>query len=378
MNRTAFISILLALLALALTACTMNALTTTDTTEPAYSNLAATPTATSVTAPITTTTAGTTATTTTAAIPPGSVALFATISGGSQSDFLRLEGGNVYWDSNQYKFVRFIPEAGLLDEFGWTSSKSYSKSYIYGLTSGNWVYEVKCFIDSGRKDIRRIDPRTGLTAGQFSPITTADTYGGFTICGDRVYYRTEVTKDLLGNRRSGGNVMMAQLGTSGSTEVLDYYDDSNVGRYYTIGDEMVTIIFTPENGAWYYDIYRVDPSTLSLGELLYSFGTKDYISFYEGDTALYWTEKVNGVVEVVRFPLDGEPVYYLEITDSTPENISVDDSGGKVLLAFKDETPESPFYYLSDVTTGDIEELEVESAFFSKSIFGNGQFVILN
>ena len=59
-------------------------------------------------------------------LSPGSIALFATISGDSQNEFLRVEGGNVSWDTTHYKFLRYIPEDEILDEFGWTSSKSYS------------------------------------------------------------------------------------------------------------------------------------------------------------------------------------------------------------------------------------------------------------
>jgi len=321
--------------------------------------------------------------TTTASSPtfsPGSIALFATISGGSQSEFLRVEGGNVSWDTTHYKFLRYIPETQMLDEFGWTSSKSYSKTYIYGITAGDWVYVVKCFTDSGRKDITRLDPATGNQVGTFGVITTGDMYRGFTIYGDRIIYRTEVTKDLIGNRRGGGDVMVMELGASSAVEVLDYYDEDNQGRYYSIGDDLITVITTYEDDAIFYDIYQVNPMTFAVGELLYSFGSEEHINFYEGATSLFWAEPEpsTGNINIVRFPLDEYPVYYLEIWESTPMNMSVDESQGKVLISFRDNTPESPFYYLADIVTGDIVELEVDPAFFSNSIYGNGQFLILN
>ena len=71
-------------------------------------------------------------------------------------------------------------------------------------------------------------------------------------------------------------------------------------------------------------------------------------------------------------------MYYLEISETTPMNLSIDESQGKVLVSFQDNTPESPFYYLSDTATGDIIELDVDPAFFSNSIYGNGQFLILD
>jgi hypothetical protein len=57
--------------------------------------------------------------------------------------------------------------------------------------------------------------------------------------------------------------------------------------------------------------------------------------------------------------------------------LTIDESQGKVLITFRDDTPESPFYYLADIATGDVIELDVDPAFFSKSIYGNGQFCIL-
>jgi hypothetical protein len=268
----------------------------------------------------------------------------------------------------------------MLDEFGWTSSKSYSKSYIYGITAGDWVYVVKCFTDSGRKDITRLDPATGNTVGTFAPITTSDMYRGFTIHGDMVIYRTKVSKDLLGNRRGGGDVMVMELGATRAKEILDYYDEDNMGRYYSIKNDLISIVTTYEDDAVFYDIYRVDPGTFAIGELLYSFGSEDNIDFYEGTGSLFWTETdpATGNINIIRFPLDEYPMYYLEISETTPMNLSIDESQGKVLVSFRDNTPESPFYYLSDTASGDIIELDVDPAFFSKSKYGNGQFIILD
>jgi hypothetical protein len=324
-------------------------------------------------------------TTTTAAepsptIPSGSLALFAVFSGGSQSDFLRVGDVRVNWDTNHFKLLRYIPEVDMLDEVGWTSSKSYSRSYIYGITAGGWLYEVKCFLDSGRKDISRLDPATGKTVASFGSITTADMYAGFTICGDKVIYRTEVTEDLLGRRTGGGNVMVMEIGSSSSVKVLDYYDDDNVGHYYSMGNNLVSVVYSYEGTNRFYDIYRVDPETLALGDMIYAFGSKSLVTFFEGDTALYWTEtdSATGYVYVVRLPIDGNAVYCLEISDTEPQNLTIDESQGKILLSFQDETPESPFYYLLDIASDDIIEVDVDPAFFSRSKLGNGQFVVLD
>lgn len=317
--------------------------------------------------------------TSTPTIPPGSLALFATISGGSQNDFLRVKGGNVSWDTTHYKLLRYIPEVQILDEFGWTSSKSYSKTYIYAITAGDWVYEVKCFTDSGRKDITRLDTKTGDIVGRFGAITTGDMYRGFTISGDRIYCRTKVTKDLLGNRRGGGDVMAMEIGAINAVEVLDYYDDDNQGRYYGIGNELITIVTTYEDETVFYDIYRVNPETMAIGELMYSFSSEEHVTFHEGTTSLFWSEvnPTTGDTDIIMFPLSEYPVYFLTISESTPKSLSIDESQGKVLVTFEDDTPESPFYYLADIDTDEVVELDVDPGFYSSSIYGNGQFFIL-
>ena len=70
-------------------------------------------------------------------------------------------------------------------------------------------------------------------------------------------------------------------------------------------------------------------------------------------------------------------MYFLEITDTSPSLLTVDESQGKVLITFNDDTPESPLYYLTDLVDGDVVELDIDSGFYSRLKNGNGQFIIL-
>lgn len=313
-------------------------------------------------------------------IPAGSIALFATLSGGISSETLRREGGNISWDSTHYKFLRYIPEAHMLHELGWTTSKSYAKSYIYGLTAGEWVYIVKCGTDTGRKDITRVDPETGEPVGTFRSIYTSSMYSGFTILGDRLIYRSKIGKDLYGNRQSGGHVMSLEIGSSEPVKMLDYYDDNNIGAYYAIGNELISIITSYEDDLIIYDIFRINPMTMAIVDHLFTYASEDSVTFYEGSTSLFWSEidPSNGEVSVIRFPLSGQPEYYLTISEDNPQLRSIDESQGKVLIVVTDSTPESPYYYLADLVTNEIAELDVNDAFFSTLIHGNGQFMILD
>ena len=318
--------------------------------------------------------------TTPSSIPAGSVALFATISGGTKSEFLRQEGGSISWDSTHYEFVRYLPDAHLLDEFGWTTSESYAKSYIYGFTTGQWVYTVRHSSDTDSNDITRLDPRTGAVKGRFpSIVVTGDWEFGFTVLGDRLIYRTKIYEDLFGKRRSGGDVMSVEMGGK-PVKLLDYGDANNIGHYYAIGDNLISIVTRYDGNLDIYDIYRVDPPSMAIGDLVFSYVSKKPVRFFEGETALYWseTDPATGDVKVIRFPMSAQPSYYMTISENNPDLVSVDESQGKVLIVFTDETPESPFYYLADLATGDLVDLNIDGAFLRGLNHGDGQFCILD
>ena len=129
-----------------------------------------------------------------------------------------------------------------------------------------------------------------------------------------------------------------------------------------------------------YDIYRVDPPSMAIGDLVFSYVSKKPVRFFEGETALYWseTDPATGDVKVIRFPMSAQPSYYMTISENNPDLVSVDESQGKVLIVFTDETPESPFYYLADLATGDLVDLNIDGAFLRGLNHGDGQFCILD
>jgi hypothetical protein len=120
--------------------------------------------------------------------------------------------------------------------------------------------------------------------------------------------------------------------------------------------------------------------TMAIGDHLFTYASEDSVTFYEGSTSLFWSEidPSNDDISVIRFPLSGQPEYYLTISEDHPQLRSIDESQGKVLIVFTDTTPESPYYYLADLATDEITELDVNDAFFSTLIHGNGQFMILD
>ena len=92
-------------------------------------------------------------------IPNNALAIFPTIKLGSQSNSLPIQGGDVRWNSTSYGVLIYVPDAEHIDIMATTSSKSYSKSYVYGLTVEGRLYSVRAGSDVSRQTITELDPR---------------------------------------------------------------------------------------------------------------------------------------------------------------------------------------------------------------------------
>lgn len=311
-------------------------------------------------------------------IHPNSLALFATLTLGKDTQSLPVIGGNITWDSTQYKLIRYIPSAQLLDEFGWTSSKSYSKTYLYGITAGKWIYNTLVFTSSGRKDITRLDPKTGETIGIFGTFSTDNMYRGFAIVGDSVYYRTKIGKDLFGNRRSGGDLMMRKISETSPKKLLDYRDKDNKGALYGIGENLIAIVTNHEKEMKTYEIRKLRSETAKMEQSLITISSMEDLKFYEGTTALFWSEKevVSSKVSIMKYSLSGSLELLFNIPINSPHFIEIDESQGKVLVVFRAGEPYVPYYYLYDMESKNLEQLDIDPRLYSTSIYGNGQFYI--
>ena len=81
-------------------------------------------------------------------LPARAFAMFPTNKLGTQSDSLPVPGGDVIWDTTDYGVVRFVPEVPQLDIMASTSSKSYSKSYVYAVTNSGKLFVVRVGTDA--------------------------------------------------------------------------------------------------------------------------------------------------------------------------------------------------------------------------------------
>ena len=131
---------------------------------------------------------------------------------------------------------------------------------------------------------------------------------------------------------------------------------------------------------YYYDIFRVDPDTLQIDSLLYTYLDPDFaVKFFAGNTALYWsqTDPDTGDLLLIQFEPTGEPHYFVTIAENSPQLVSIDESNGVVLVVSTDDSPDSPFYTTVNLVTDEIADLEIDKGFFSNLIYGAGQFLVL-
>ena len=279
-------------------------------------------------------------------------------------------GSTVSWEETDTGLLRYLPILGVLDLLATTTSFSFSSSHIYPLTVGGRIFVVNT---RSRKNIREYDPRTGALLGTACEVTTDDEFSGFAIVGERIFYID-----------GAGDLAVQDLPCNGTaTTLLDANDHTINGRsLYGIDDQLVSIGFrSPDQ----YEIRRHNAGTGAVDEVLLTISGAEVFgaSFFSGDGGLYWLrfdERTLGLT-VVRYPLEGSPQEIVTRTLTTALNAgyTIDESRGKVLVVYMDGFPASggeARFLLYDGVAGEVEELAIDTSFYSQRIFGT-QFLVL-
>ena len=309
-------------------------------------------------------------------IPNNALAIFPTIKLGSQSNSLPIQGGDVRWNSTSYGVLIYVPDAEHIDIMATTSSKSYSKSYVYGLTVEGRLYSVRAGTDVSRQTITELDPRTGSALGSCS-IYSSDIYGEFAIVGDAVYYRSKMSKDLYGNRSGGGELMAERFPCSGEpTSLQRYGTDANSGRLYGVGGTLIMAARVDDDT---YEIREINKST---GEIERVVDTvfNEFWRFFAGSDALYWREASGaGSSVILRHDLSGvaEELVTLPYSPDDMYNLGIDEEDGKVLIVFAEGINGPRHFYLYDLAEDSLDDLSIDPSLFSTYTRGNAQFLFV-
>ena len=300
----------------------------------------------------------------------GALAVFVSFSPGKETSSVFAGGERIVLESTKYHVVRALERQPAI-RVAFTSSESYAKSYIYPVTNAGRLFVVRVSTDTGQKEIRSYDARTGKGGDTVCSFYSAGTYKGFAIIGDRVYFRTKIAQDLAGRYRSGGDLVYLDMPCKGEPRLL-VPRDRLPGAVEVLA--AAGVLYAEGVGEQTLDLWRIDTTTG---------GVKEFVSlkrnavepqtFFEGDDALYFSAKGDGQLTVVRLPAEGIDAARTIATIPTRGKggpSSIDASDGEVYVALADPTPR--FF---TVKGGQTLELDLDRGLYSTLIHGGGQIL---
>ncbi len=296
--------------------------------------------------------------------------MFVTVSPGKETSSVLAGDQRIVLESTKYHVVRAVEDQPAI-RIAFTSSESYAKSYTYAFTTGGRLIVARVSTDTGRKDLRAYDPRSGAAGKELCSFYSADTYRGFAIVGDRVYFRTSVAQDTAGRYRSGGDLAYLDMPCSGDPHVLVKRD-----RFPSAFDVHAAggVLYAETMSQQSVDLWRVDTKTGNVTEFAsLKKGALQPLQIFDGDDALYFASKIDAKVNVMRLPPDGFDAASVVATIPTQGKAgpsSIDASEGEVYVALEDPAPRT---FL--VKAGRTQELKLERGLYSTLIHGGGQIL---
>ena len=292
----------------------------------------------------------------------GRAILFSAQSGSVNTDSMQVGSSYVSWDKSSKSVLKYDLSTETLDVAATTISYSYSSTYIYPMTKNSKLYTVKT---RSSKDITGYDPSTLVSNGETASQYTDDTYKGFAIVGNNVFY-IDTSDDL--RVRSFSDPYQ-------STLLIENQSIMSASNIYGVGSNLVSASYS--DGVEIINLHNT--STGEISQELYRASNVYSYKFYDGDEALYWAEFDESTknLKVLQYKLSGSPTYIFEANlVDTPANLVVDDSNGKIFIAYKDgyTSSASKYFYMLDGTSYERTTLDIESSLFSSGIHGM-QFV---
>ena len=296
----------------------------------------------------------------TPSIPSGALAIFYRVTFGSNTESLTGSGFKITWEDDTKGILRYIPETNQLDVMRRVTSPSWSKNSIYPVTQNGRLFSYRDWgsdwaSDNTRFDVDEMDIVTGMSMS-----TNTFSAASFTIAGDRLYYRTPISRDLFGNPRGGGRLMTVGLGATNEAELT-----LPGVRLRGVGDELIsfadnTIVQRdPTSGA------EVSSETLSL-RLMQGIWPSERHVFY-GNDALYWAveQRTGNKVDILKVGLDGsfKQLTTVELLEGET-GLIIDDDQEFVAIALTGSTPPVGFtikrVLVYNTLTETLEDLEID------------------
>lgn len=315
--------------------------------------------------------AGATATTATADPLAGALSVFFTLTPGKEISSVDAAGVRVTLETTRYHVVRATERADPL-RIASESSQSFAHRYLYPITRDERLYLAHISTDTPRKELRTYDPRSGKAIATVCDFYSAGTYKGFAIVGDRVWLRTQIGRDLRGDRTSGGDLAYLDMPCTGSPKVVATFERlrqvgafdvlSAGGRLYLEGGTEQTI-----------DLWEVDTRTGAATPFATLKRAGIMGGIHEGDDALYYAAAGAGDLSIVRLPPEGRAsvVARIPTLGTVSPSLSVDATGSEVYVGLSDPRPR----LLLIGRDGTAVPLKIDASLFGTTMYGSGQII---
>ncbi len=267
-------------------------------------------------------------------IPSGAVVLFYRVSFGTETERLRVPGGDIAWESGSKGIARYVPSTGQVDVIRTIASPSYAKSAIYPVTFGGRLFAVRDWgadwtSENKQFSIEELDPRNDAS------MSSTDIHAEwFTISGNKVYFKSEVRKDLFGNVSGGGIVMAKNLGSADERELP--VQES----FVAVGDQLASLVGSTVR---VHDRSTGEPqASTELAPALTDNIWPTVRNVFYVDDAIYWAEATGGVkyMGIVRVSLTGavERLATLRV-EADETSLVIDQGGGRIVVGTVSSMP---------------------------------------
>ncbi len=291
------------------------------------------------------------------------IILFTIVSGGVNTSGMTLDGEYTSWSSTTHYLFKYEVLTKILTNIDSDTSFSYASSTYYPMTKNDTLYTITGL--SGI-DIKIYDLQT-LATSDTNLNVWSEGYNNFAIVNDKVFYIEKYSNNLMVTSIIPGEIFLPE------PTVLFDGDHSPIPLYGLYGVNSNLLSF-------YYDMNSnivINRHDLSTGEVIENLITmkieKYFYNIFDGDEAIYWGEydDATRILKIVQLKLDGSlPKYIFSTEIDELYNLTVDDSNGKVFIAYQDWDTEVPYFYMVDPKTCAVRTLDIDSTLFSHTAKG--------
>lgn len=262
------------------------------------------------------------------------------------------------WDTSYYGIFAHIPSLDytlLLDK---TTSYSYARSTLHARTVGDKVVTLN---ERGERNpaIGDVEVKDIITGDNVYSVTLSpqSSAGNWAIVGNAIFYTSPTSEDLYGKYTGGGHLYKRDFTSSSSVKLVDYkYPPNSIGDLYAVGSKLysVNFIYGAQDKTYNYIISELSTSTGEITKEITSFSYSSYATFYDGETALYFTLKTPDAKTYEVYRITGGEAEFMFGVELEPDETGlgrVDESNGYLFVpVLSKNTGTVIAYRLSDGT----------------------------